>query len=108
MYSLLDQNNSKDDLFFHVTYPSDNGGSLKYAGGSIVENGEYNDPPPSRPPVQKDSISDWNSAKVQIKSPHIQKKNKKKKNKQFCENFIMLGVSFMLLVTFAVTPSDKL
>jgi hypothetical protein len=99
MYSLLDQNNSVDDLYFKVDYPqSSNDAPLKYAGGAVVEDGEK----------KKNKPSNWSSSSVRIS--HTPKKvcNKKKKVNHVIENYVILALAFIMLTTLAVTPPSKL
>ena len=95
MFSLLDQNQSTDDTFFEITFKPSNEAPSKLAGLSIVEDGEppYVEPPYVEPPYVE---------------PRVPKKCNKKVKSTCVENYVVLGLATLLLITFAVSPPSKL
>jgi hypothetical protein len=97
MFSLLDQNNSTDDVYFDVAFKPSNEPHSKLAGLSVVEDGNQKEEVPrvDDPPY--------------IGIPVLKECDKTVTNKKNCiENYIVLGLATLLLITFAVSPPSKL
>jgi len=98
MFSLLDQSQSTDDMYFEISFKPSNEAPSKLAGLSVVE-----DEKPQKPEVVE-------VPHTPIEDPYIEVPvSRKKKIKKTCiENYVVLGLATLLLITFAVSPPSKL
>ena len=104
MFSLLDQSQSKDDMYFEISFQPSNEAPSKLAGLSVVEDEE-----PQEYEVEEVPYTPIERRREEpIPYIEVPVSCKKKIKKTCIENYVVLGLATLLLLTFAVSPPSKL